>query len=444
MLSPRHRLLPAITARHLVCHIEYGTLRINILCYRTYQLCNLQKPDIICLQETHSQKSTHAIWKNETKSEIIFLDDDSNARGVAIVIRKEWKEKIKKQTIDMQGRFIIVDVDIEDKFYTIVNLYAPNIDDPNFFIQLFEQLSQHENSECIITGDFNLVLNKQLDTSSTEQKNNKQAKQVIEHYVNEMMLVDAWRALNPDKKVYTWTRSKPKFTGSRIDFFLINYGLMHQVQSNIVPACSTDHSLVTLSISIDKIKRGKGNWKMNEAHLQNDEYIQMMTQEIEEDIYNFYKEKPDQKWETIKETIQIKSKIWSKNKAVDNKQRMNLITQKLQKIQDQISNGTSKQNNELINVYEKYKELLDHHIERIAKGAIVRSKQIWYEKGECCSSYFLGLEKLRYSNKMMKKLYGKNDKVLYKQHEIMQEQLDFYQKLYTSNTDIVFTYENNG
>ena len=26
VLSPQHRLPPAITARHLVCHIEYGTL----------------------------------------------------------------------------------------------------------------------------------------------------------------------------------------------------------------------------------------------------------------------------------------------------------------------------------------------------------------------------------------------------------------------------------
>ena len=37
VLSLRHRLLPAITARHLVCHSEYGTLSIKIPCYRTYQ-----------------------------------------------------------------------------------------------------------------------------------------------------------------------------------------------------------------------------------------------------------------------------------------------------------------------------------------------------------------------------------------------------------------------
>ena len=34
---------------------------------------------------------------------------------------------------DPEGRFIIVDVETEEKILTLVNIYAPNRDDPIFF-----------------------------------------------------------------------------------------------------------------------------------------------------------------------------------------------------------------------------------------------------------------------------------------------------------------------
>ena len=46
---------------------------------------------------------------------------------------------------------------------TLVNIYAPNNDDPFFFENVFNHLLTFECEETILGGDFNLVLDVQKD-----------------------------------------------------------------------------------------------------------------------------------------------------------------------------------------------------------------------------------------------------------------------------------------
>ena len=57
--------------------------------------------DIACIQETHAVKSKHRIWSAEWGGKIVFSDDSSRSKGVAILLKKELncdltKAKIKK------------------------------------------------------------------------------------------------------------------------------------------------------------------------------------------------------------------------------------------------------------------------------------------------------------------------------------------------------------
>uniref|UniRef100_A0A8C5G1S2 Endonuclease/exonuclease/phosphatase domain-containing protein n=1 Tax=Gouania willdenowi TaxID=441366 RepID=A0A8C5G1S2_GOUWI len=70
-------------------------------------------------------------------------------------------------TIDPEGRYIIIKVVIYNKCFTILNLYAPNNDDPDFFHRVFSELSDlSADSSLIIRSDLNLGLNTSLDRSS--------------------------------------------------------------------------------------------------------------------------------------------------------------------------------------------------------------------------------------------------------------------------------------
>ena len=85
----------------------------------------------------------------------------------------------------------------------LVNLYAANDDNPNFFNTLFTHLLDFQCEEIIIGGDFNLVLDIEKDKSGGLARTHLNAKKVVNDFCENMNLVDAWRILNPDISRFT-------------------------------------------------------------------------------------------------------------------------------------------------------------------------------------------------------------------------------------------------
>ena len=54
-------------------------------------------------------------------------------------------------------------MNIDNKILTLVNIYAPNNDNPTFFQNLLDHLLSFECEEIIMGGDFNLVTDIQRD-----------------------------------------------------------------------------------------------------------------------------------------------------------------------------------------------------------------------------------------------------------------------------------------
>ena len=70
----------------------------------------------------------------------------------------------------------------------------------------------------------------------------------------------------------------------------------------------------------------------------------------------------------------------------------------------------------------------DSIYEQIAKGAIVRSKATWYEKGEKSNIYFLNLETHKKAKSSVRKVFNRG--VLITDHKkILQETYNFYSNL---------------
>ena len=65
---------------------------------------------------------------NEWGGKIFYSHGSQNSCGVAVLIRNGFNCTVKKTIIDPSGRFIVLKVDIEDKAYVLVNIYAPNKD----------------------------------------------------------------------------------------------------------------------------------------------------------------------------------------------------------------------------------------------------------------------------------------------------------------------------
>ena len=79
------------------------------------------------------------------------------------------------------------------------------------------------------------------------------------------------------------------------------------------------------------------------------------------------------------------------------------------------------------------RRILDDIIKAENKPAARRSMCDWYEDGDSNSKLFLNLEKERADKKWIQRLQNEVGKMLTNPKEIMQEEPNFYQKLYESS-----------
>ena len=289
----------------------------------------------------------------------------------------------------------------------------------------------------------NLVMDTVLDATNIDRKNNSKSLYLIKQYMFETLLIDVWRSLNEERFQYTYAKKKP-FTASRIDYFLVNYCLTANIKAEIIPACFTDHNLIQIVVDLKGIPRGKGLWKMNNSHLKNIEYVKAMNNSLNDTVYNFSVQNGIEKWETIKENVIKTSMKWSQRNASKNKKDMRELIYKMKMFKTKIektSDQTLRQ--EYVNNLEKTKTIYEEKLSKRVQGSIVRARQHWYNEEASGSSYFLNLEKTRYSNKTMKMLIKEDGSIVRDSKKILLEQYKFYKKLYSADPKVYFSYTNN-
>ena len=94
--------------------------------------------------------------------------------------------EVLRQFSDPEGRLIIIDIKIENKIITLVNIYAPNDDNPAFFKKVLSHLLSFDCEEIVLGGDFNLVLDVQKDKKGgnpVTHKNSLKEERSTEHSV---------------------------------------------------------------------------------------------------------------------------------------------------------------------------------------------------------------------------------------------------------------------
>ena len=92
-----------------------------------------------------------------------------------MLFNNNFSFQVSRTYIDPKGRFIISDVSTNGKCITLANVYAPNEDDPNFYISVFDQLVDFKCDEIIIGGDFNLVLDVEKDKKGGIPRSHKKS-----------------------------------------------------------------------------------------------------------------------------------------------------------------------------------------------------------------------------------------------------------------------------
>ena len=147
----------------------------------------------------------------------------------------------------------------DEKEITICNIYAPNDDRLEFFVELFNTLREAQGANVIIGGDFNMVADPEWDRQGSVLYEKSQSSTIVETYMDEMEMCDIWMTHNPDKTEFTWYRMRPSPVFSRLDRFIINMGLSAYVgKIEHLPGFKTDHSIVFMQVQFSEEQRGPG------------------------------------------------------------------------------------------------------------------------------------------------------------------------------------------
>ena len=140
---------------------------------------------------------------------------------------------------------------IQEEDITIVNIYAPNIEAPQYIRQTLTDIKGETDSNTIIAGDFNTPLTP-MDRSS-KQKSNKET-QVLNDTLDEMDFIDIFRTVHSNAEEYTFF-SSAHGTFSRIDHILChksNLSIFKKIE--IISSIFSDHSAMRVDINYKKKK----------------------------------------------------------------------------------------------------------------------------------------------------------------------------------------------
>lgn len=378
--------------------------------------------DIYCLQETHGcSKIETQKWTEEWGGQGFWSLGSKHGRGVAILLRPHLDIDITEKTVDDDGRIISLIMQHNEAEINMIGIYAPTDDTPRR--RFFETLRNFTitTQYCIVAGDFNCIADLTVDKVGGNPARGLAGNAELMTWTNTLGINDAWRAQHPKTRKFTWSKADQSIQ-TRIDRIFIPKELIGKADSSIVVCPLSDHETVTTTIPFPTEQpRGPGVWKLNNDLLKNSIYRHdintlldywLTQQESYDDIGEW--------WEEIKQHIKrvsVKNAVRLARKRDSEKRN---ILQKINQLKDQ---GTDVA--ELENETKRFEGILAEE----AKGSIIRSRAVWYERGEKPTRYFFGLEKHQQKRNTIKALKTENGRVT-SNIETLQVAQNFYEQLY--------------
>ena len=282
--------------------------------------------DIILLQEPYSTKEVERYWKQQWKGKMVFSHGTNHSKGVTILFNEKLDFEIKYSIVNQNGRFIILNIEIQGHPVILTNVYFPCASKPrkqelmwDNFRKFISEIDNYDDKSLFLGGDFNVLMNIHLDRDGGNPRYDERVLQKIECFMDDFDLVDIWRARNPHTRQYTWRQTNPLIQ-SRLDLWLVSNKLQDMiVDTGISPAISTDHSLVFIKIKDDNPdhNHGPSYWKFNNSLCDDIDFSNALC-DIAPEWFRKYNDISDHRilWELIKFEIRLFTQALSKDKAV--------------------------------------------------------------------------------------------------------------------------------
>ena len=150
-------------------------------------------------------------------------------------------------------------------------------------------------------------------------------------------------------------------------------------------------------------------------------------------------------WDLIKYRIRQVAMKYSKEKARQRRKKLSDIEASLRTCEERCNELPSARDQEELEMLQME---YDSIYEQIAKGAIIRSKATWYEKGEKSNKYFLNLETHKKAKSSVCKVFNREGVLITDPKKILHEIYNFYsnfckQEPLSPSEDVLNSFLNN-
>lgn len=130
-----------------------------------------QKASLYCLQDTHCTENDKSVVYAQWGLDFLMSPGNSNSRGTLTLTNNNFEYTVSNVKSDPNGNVIVSSILVDNKYsLTIVNLYGPNRDSPDFFRELSNIIEEFSDDFIIMCGDWNLVQKFNLDCHNYVKK----------------------------------------------------------------------------------------------------------------------------------------------------------------------------------------------------------------------------------------------------------------------------------
>lgn len=209
-----------------------------------YTLFVQNKIDILLIQETHMTSMDQILaFKKAFHIPSWFGLSPQQSCGTAILINPKLNFKLLHFQSDLEGRILILDIQVENVNLSVVNIYAPCVDSMRRdFLYDLNVLLLNCTGYIVLGGDFNTTL---LEEERYRRRKYDYTRKILSELIEKFNLVNTWQFYRGGQEPYS--REHYSGTQTQIDYIFVD---PHIVANNIYLKKQHNHPTLPVLLKI--------------------------------------------------------------------------------------------------------------------------------------------------------------------------------------------------
>ena len=383
------------------------------------------------------------------------------SRGVGIFKNPKSEAEFKKCINNTNSNKVTIE--LTHPFSTDITLsgvYGPNNDNPEFFQQLVQETCSNDECSGLILGDLNVKLDPSIDCHPPQDNHAREAKQILlNDLIEDDIIVDVFRHLEPDKKEYTYMHPAQKNVKnrkrSRLDYALSSPRLLDSIvsiQHEKIMLSGIDHSALYIDLDKGTFQKARNPPFKTPNHLcKNPEYkklikeslkihtcehlISPLHQDTQDAITNYQLHNlpinvnPSALWESLLENARGVTRTFLKKRNTLLSQEKTTLTTALGEAEELFEDDDSDENFEILKKRES--DLTEFNNKR-EDEKLLNFNVKWASKHERPSKFFFSNLKNKGCTKTITKM--EIEKVLVRDPQAIKDHIqNYYKKIFSKS-----------